>query len=101
MGVVGWHTVRVPGGLTEASIEIAREVATSLKGHGATQVDLIKVGDDTLRFLDFWPDRASYDRFIVIAEASMSQDVPMHWDLMHGEYVSGGDGNADILLSLI
>jgi len=100
MGVVGWHTVRVPGGLTDASIEIAREVATSLRGHGATQVYLIKVGDDTLRFLDFWLYRASYDRFIVIAEAAMSQDVPMHWDLMHGEYVSGGDGNADILMSL-
>ena len=101
MGVVGWHSVRVPGGLTDASIELARDVAISLKGHGATQVYLLQVGDDTLRFLDFWPDRASYDRFIVIAEAAMSQDVPMHWDLMHGEYVSGGDGNADILLSLI
>ena len=101
MGVVGWHSVRVPGGLTDASIELARDVAISLKGHGATQVYLIKVGDDTLRFLDFWPDRASYDRFVVIAEAAMSQDVPMHWDLMRGEYVSGGDGNADILLSLI
>lgn len=43
MGFVGWHTVRVPGGLSEASIELARVVATSLKGHGATQVCLIKV----------------------------------------------------------
>ena len=100
MGVVGWHTVRVPGGLTDASIEIAREVATSLKGHGAAHVHLIKVCDDTVRFLGFWPDRPSYDRFIGIAVAAMSRDVPMHWDLMHGEYVSGGDGNADILMSL-
>ena len=49
MGVVGWHSVRVPGGLTDASIEIARDVAISLKGHGATQVYLLQVGDDTLR----------------------------------------------------
>ena len=53
--------------------------------HGATQVYLIKVGDDTLRFLDFWLDRASYDRFIVIAEAAMVRNGHINHRAMGSE----------------
>ena len=100
MNVVGWHTVRVPGGLTPEGVAIAREVARSIMDHGATQVYLIKMCEDTVQFFDVWPDRATFDRFTEWARASMAADGPKHWDRMHGEYVSGGDGNGEVLFAL-
>lgn len=100
MEVVGWHTVRVPGGLTEAGLAIARDAGRTIKEHGATQVLLVKVCEDTVQFFDVWPDRRTFDHFTEWALASMAAEGPKHWDLMHGEYVVGGDGNGDILFAL-
>ena len=100
MEIVGWHRVRVPGGLTPEGLSIARGVAQSIKEHGATQVFLIKECEDTVQFFDVWPDRVTFDRFTEWARASMATEGPKHWDVMHGEYVSGGDGNGEVVFAL-
>jgi hypothetical protein len=101
MAVLGWHRVRVPGGLTPEGLAIAQDVARSIKGHGASQVFVVKVCDDTIQFLDLWPDRATFERFTDWAMVAMALDEPKHWDLMGGEYVQGGDGNGEVIFAML
>ena len=96
MSVIGWHTVRVPGGLTAGVISAVDGFARWLKDHGATQVHVVKISEDTYRVMDYWPDRATHAAMETAAVAGNSYG---YIDSFHGAIVSGQHGNGDIVSS--
>ena len=62
MSVIGWHTARLPGGVTPEAIKVLEEMAQWLKEKGATNVHVVKLDDHHYRMIDFWPDHATHDR---------------------------------------
>ena len=95
MSFIGWHTVRVPGGLTPEILKTVEDAAFAwLRGHGATQVWLVKQSEDTYRIIETWPDRAKHSKFIETARVGV-----LYFKAFGGEMVEGQGGAGDIVAS--
>ena len=62
MSVIGWHTARLPGGMTPTAVKALENHVQWLKEKGATHVHVVKLDDHHYRMIDFWPDHATHDR---------------------------------------
>ena len=96
MSVIGWHTVRVPGGLTAEVMGAVDGFARWLKDHGATQVHVVKISEDTYRVMDYWPDHATHAAMETAAAAGHFYG---YMSSFHGETVTGQHGSGDIVSS--
>jgi quinol monooxygenase YgiN len=73
MSVIGWHTARIPGGVTPEAVKVLEEMAQWLQEKGATNVHVVKLDDHHYRMIDFWPDIATHDQFVKAASTPAVQ----------------------------
>ena len=90
MSVIGWHTARLPGGMTPTAEKALENHVQWLKEKGATHVHVVKLDDHHYRMIDFWPDRATHDQFVKAASTPAGEAMVMRiWDTIHWEQVGG------------
>ena len=100
MSFIGWHTVRVPGGLTPEVLKAADAVILDfLKQHGATHAYLVQESADTYRVIDLWPDRATHSMFVEAGRAWEEANGGRYYKAFGGEYVDGQGGIGEVVAS--
>ena len=100
MSFIGWHTVRVPGGLTPEVLKAAGDfILDFLKQHGATHAYLIQMRHDTYRVIEFWPDRATHSKLLEAGRAWEEANGGRYYKAFGGEYVDGQGGIGEVVAS--
>ncbi len=88
MSVIGWHTARLPGGVTPEAVKVLEEFAQWLKEKGATHVHVVKLDDHHYRMIDFWPDHATHDRMMTAPQTPDREAMTKQFtDTLHWEQV--------------
>jgi hypothetical protein len=107
MSVIGWHTARLPGGVTPEAVKVLEEFAHWLKEKGATHVHVVKLDDHHYRMIDFWPDHATHDRMMTAPQTpdreAMTKRITdtLHWEQVGSPGLEGHFqwGSGDIVAS--